>query len=141
MSYAPEDWNPLALFELAGEKKGWSVADIPDIEEMKAMLPEGSYGQFVVCFEWEEEYDFANLRFHFLAPQEMPEWALLGIYNLVNLMNQNTSMGRWFYDDGDADVGSLNRISWQYEIPTSLLGDDGDETMVEILENIVRTHD
>ncbi len=143
MASAPNSNNPLELFELASEKNGWQTADIENDEATKAVVLEGKHGQFVALFEWNEAFGHAMFRFVFLAPPIMPDWALVGTFELVNLMNEKSVMGRWVYLDGedDEDEASKNRICWQYEIPTTLIGDDGDMVIAEVLQNVVLTHD
>jgi hypothetical protein len=141
MASAPNSNNPLELFELASEKNGWQTADIENDETTKAVALEGNHGEFVTLFEWNEAYGHAMFRFVFLAPPIMPDWALVGTYELVNLMNEKSVMGRWVYLSGNEDEASKNRISWQYEIPTTLIGDDGDMVIAEVLQNVVLTHD
>ncbi len=133
--------NPLDLLDLVVTRRGWQAIEVEDCESLRVVVLKGNHGVISVIFNWDEAHDYVRLSFHYEAPPSVPDWALSGLCELTNLMNDRSQLGRFVYLDGDEEESTVNRVGWRYEIPTALIGDDGDETLSDLLDDVQRTYD
>ncbi len=133
--------NPLELFEIATERMGCQLGTIPDQADMRVAVMEGNHGTVPVMFKWFQIDGRIGFSFSYIAPERIPAPAVPYLHTLVNLMNAELRLGRWTYLAAEGEQGTRNRICWRYEVPSTLIGDDGDELIASILETVRHIYD
>ena len=105
----------VSLLDIAtaiAEKNGWQ-SSMEENEILSIRLP-SHFGKACLYMHWHETADMLTLRIPILLLRPLPEFAVTEFCYLLNLINQRSIAGSWYYlSDEDAA-----RVVWREEIHT-----------------------